>query len=179
MPQYPEIVAAAGGERVRALAFVAALVLFVQPPSAVFEIQSWPGEGRPQFQAAANELTIHETPVSSARIVRRLTVTPGQDMAFDDTRYRTTESGTLQVFAATRITGRVFGPIRSLSRDAYSKGRFPRQAVACKGDLIEYLQDRAAGACFVRVNDQVVDADPCPAQDNATFRVVTKPKTEW
>jgi hypothetical protein len=74
---------------VRARTFVAALVLFAQAPSGVFEIELWPGEGRPQFQAVANELAIHETPSSSARIVRRLTVAPGQDIAFDETRYRT------------------------------------------------------------------------------------------
>ena len=164
----------------RALSLVAALVLFAQAPGGVFEIELWPGEGRPQFQAVANELAIHETPSSSAKIARRLTVAPGQDIAFDETRYRTTESGHLQVLAATHITGRVLGPIRSLTRDAYYKGRFARQAVACKqGDVIEYLQYRAEGTCFVRVGDQVVDADPCPAQDDETFRIATKPKTEW
>jgi hypothetical protein len=146
----------------------------------VFETELWPGEGRPQFQVLANELAIHERPSSSARIVRRLSVAPGQDIAFDETRYRTTESGHLQVLAATHITGRVLGPIRSLTRDAYYRGHFPRQTVACKqGDEIEYLQYRAEGTCFVRVGDQVVDADPCPAQDDRTFRLATKPKTEW
>jgi hypothetical protein len=165
---------------VRALTFIAALVLSAQAASGVFEIELWPGEGRPQFQAVANELAIHETPSSSARIVRRLTVTEGQNIAFDETRYRTTESGHLQVRAATQITGRVLGPIRSLTRDAYYNGRFPRQAVACKqGDVLEYLQYRAEGTCFVRLGDQVVDASPCPAQDDGTFRVATKPKTEW
>ena len=164
----------------RTLSFVAALVLLAQGPNGVFEIELWPGEGRPQFQAVANDLAIHETASSSARIVRRLSVTPGQNIAFDETRYRTTESGHLQVLAATHITGRVLGSISSLSRDAYYRGRYPRQAVACKqGDVIEYLQDRAEGTCFIRVGDQVVDADPCPAQDDGTFRLATKPKTEW
>jgi hypothetical protein len=169
-----------GAEIGRALAFVVALAVFGQAPSGVFESQLWPGEGRPQFLAGATDLAIHEAPMSSARVVRRLAVMPGQDIAFDETRYRTIESGTVQVLARTHITGRVLGPIRSVSRDAYYKGRFPREAVACKqGDVIEYLQDRAEGTCFVRVGDQVVDADPCPAQDDAAFRVVTKPKTEW
>ena len=164
----------------RALRFIAALVFFAQAPGGVFEIELWPGEGRPQFQAVTNELAIHETPSSSARIVRWLSVVPGENIAFDETRYRTTESGHLQVLAATHITGRLLGPIRSLTRDAYYMGQFPRQAVACKqGDVIEYLQYRAEGTCFVRVRDQVVDADPCPAQGDGTFRLITKPKTEW
>jgi hypothetical protein len=164
----------------RALSFAAAVALLAQAPSGVFQIELWPGEGRPQFQVMANELAIHETPSSSARIVRRLSAARGQDIAFDETRYRTTESGHLQVLAPTRITGRVLGAVRSLTRDAYYMGQFPRQGVACKqGDVIEYLQDRAEGTCFVRVDDQVVDADPCPAHDDLTFRLASKPKTEW
>jgi len=45
--------------------------------------------------------------------------------------------------------------------------------------VIEYLQDRAEGTCFIRVDDQVVDADPCLADDDRTFRLATKPRTEW
>jgi hypothetical protein len=169
-----------GGEIVRALSFYAALALLAQAPSGVCEIELWPGEGRPQFQVMANELAIHDTPSSSARIVRRLSVARGQDIAFDETRYRTTESGHLQVLAPTRISGRVLGAIPSLSRDAYYMGQFPRQEIACKqGDVIEYLQYRTEGTCFVRVADQVVDADPCPAQDDRAFRLATEPKTEW
>jgi hypothetical protein len=164
----------------RVLSFVAAVALLAQAPSGVFQIELWPGEGRPQFQVMANELAIHETPSSSAKIVRRLGVARGQDIAFDETRYRTTESGRLQVLAPTRITGRLLGAIRSLTRDAYYMGQFPRQGFACKpGDVIEYLQDRAEGTCFVRVDDQVVDADPCPTRDDLTFRLATRPETEW
>jgi hypothetical protein len=165
---------------VRLLSFLAALALFAQAPSSVFEIELWPGEGRPQFQAVTTELGIREMPSTSARIARRLRVSSGQPITFDETRYRTTESGRLQVLSATSVTGRVLGTIRELTRDAYYRGQFPRQTVACKeGDVIGYLQYRAEGTCFVQVADQVVDADPCPAQDDRNFRVVTEPSTEW
>jgi phage tail protein X len=164
----------------RVLSVVAALFLFEQTPSGVFETELWPGEGRPKIQAVVDELAIHETPSSSAKIVRRLRVGRGRDMAFDRTRYRTTQPGHLEVVEATHITGRVLGPIRSLSRDEYYMGRFPRQAVPTKrGDVIDYLQYRAEGTCFVRVGEQVVDADPCPAQDGGMFHLATRPKTEW
>ena len=146
----------------------------------MFEIELWPGEGRPQFQAVANEIVIREMPSLSATIVRRLGVTMGQQIAFDGTRYRTTESGHLQVLAAADVTGRVLGTIRLLTHDAYYMGNFARQAVALEeGDVVEYLQYRAEGTCFVRIADRVIDADPCPAQDDRTFRVITQPKTEW
>ena len=45
--------------------------------------------------------------------------------------------------------------------------------------MIEYLQYRAEGTCFVRIGDRVVDADPCPAQNHQAFRMLNKPKTEW
>jgi hypothetical protein len=59
-------------------------------------------------------------------------------------------------------------------------GQFPRETIDLKkGDVIDYLQYRAEGTCFIRIADQVVDADPCPAQDDRTFRVVNQPATEW
>jgi len=165
---------------VRLLSCLAGLALFAQAPSGVFEIELWPGEGRPQFHAVTTELAIRDIPSTSARIIRRLRVSSGQEIAFDETRYRTIESGHLQVLSATSVTGRVLGTIRLLTRDAYYRGQFPRKAVAYKeGDVIEYLQYRAEGTCFVHVADQVVDADPCPAQDDRTFRIITQPKTEW
>lgn len=159
---------------------LAALALVAQSAGGVFEIELWPGEGRPEFRAVANELAVRDHPATSARIVRRIGVKSGQRVRFDETRYRTIESGRLQVLAAGTITGRLLGQMRQLTRDAYYRGRFPREVVALKkGDVLEYLQDRAEGTCFVRAADQVIDADPCPAEDDRAVRVVTRPKTEW
>ena len=91
----------------------------------MFGIKWSPGEGRPRFEAVATELVMREAPLLSAKIVRRLAVTSGQQVAFDETRYRTNESGRLEAVAAGDITGRVLGRTRRLSRDAYYKGRFP------------------------------------------------------
>ena len=166
--------------RVTLLRGLAILTLLGQAPTAVFEIELWPGEGRPRFQAVAKELVVREMPSASARIVRRLGVTRGQNIAFDQTRFRTTEAGQLLVLSGVNVTGRVIGTIRLLTRDAYYKGQFARQSIALKeGDVVAYLQYRAEGTCFVRVVDQVIDADPCPAEDARAFRVVTQPKTEW
>jgi hypothetical protein len=165
---------------VRGLSFFVALALFAQAPSGVFEIELWPDEGRPRFQVDTNDLAVRVSPSSSARIVHRLRGSRGHNIAFDQTRYRTTESGRLQVLATSTVSGRVLGPIHSLTRDAYYKGQFPEHVVACqKGDVIEFLQHRAEGTCFVRVADQVIDADPCPVGDNRAFRLMTEPKIEW
>lgn len=160
--------------------FLVVLTVFAQAPAGVFETELWPGEGRPKFQAVTNELAIRERPLTSARIEQRLRVSKGQQIAFDETRFRTIEAGRLQVLAYTSVTGRLLGTIRLHTRDAYYKEHFPEVAIACKqGDVIEYLQYRAEGTCFVRVGDEVVDAGPCPAHDDQRFRVVTQPKVEW
>ena len=162
------------------LSFLAVLALAAQAPVTLFEIELWPGEGRPEFQAVAYELVIRERPSASAAVTRRLGVTRGQHLAFDETRYRTTESSRIQVLVAASVTGRVLGAVRRLTSDRYYKGRFPTQAIAVEpGDVIEYFQERAEGTCFVQIADQVIDADPCPVQDERSFRLNTQPKTEW
>lgn len=164
----------------RFLSVLAVLTLLAQAPGALFEIELWPGEGRPQFQAITNELVIREAPSTSARIVRGLPVLGGQDIAFDESLYRTLEAGHVEVMATTMLTGRMLGTTRHLSSDAYYKGEFPIQTLDFKkGDMINYLQYRAEGTCFMQVAGQVMDADPCPTEDDGIFRVDSPPKTEW
>lgn len=159
---------------------VLSVAVLAQSSSGVFEIELWPGEGRPRFRAATAELGIREAPSVSAKVVRRLPVSKGQEITFDQTRYRTVKAGRLQVLTSTSVNGRILGAIRFLSLESYYKGRFPTKAVECRqGDALEYLQYRAEGTCFVRIGGQVIDADPCPVQDERAFRVATKPETEW
>ena len=54
-----------------------------------------------------------------------------------------------------------------------------RAAFNQPGLNIEYLQYRAEGTCFVRLSGVVIDADPCPINDKAMFRLETEPKIEW
>ena len=101
---------------------------------------------------------------SSATPYTGLTVTPGQ----------------LRALAQTRITGRRLGDIKRLSKDEYYRGRFPRtEVVVDAGERVEYLQDRAEGTCFVRVEGTVIDAEACPAEDAQAFAVESKPALEW
>jgi hypothetical protein len=151
-----------------------------QVETVTFETALWPGEGRPRFQSGTDELIVREAPSTSATVVRRLTVTAGQSISFDESRYRTIEPGRFEVRAATNVTGRLLGSLQLLTRDMYYSGRFPDRRVPCERDgVIEYLQYRAEGTCFIRVAGQVVDADPCPTRDDQTFRLVAEPKTEW
>jgi hypothetical protein len=47
------------------------------------------------------------------------------------------------------------------------------------GDAIEYLQYRAEGSRFVRINGEAVEAGECPAQDKRSFKLEAMPTIEW
>jgi hypothetical protein len=163
------------------LSMLIAMALSRQPaPEAAFEVDLWPGEGRPVFAAAAQPLRLHEHPSASSRVVESMRVRPAQRLTFDETRYLTTKPGRFLVLAPTTITGRTLGDVRRLARSDYYSGKFGPASVAVRaGDRIEYLQYRAEGTCFVRTGGAVIDADPCPTGKAAEYRLEAKPVTEW
>lgn len=169
----------------RLLTIPSLVVLFVvslvaQAPGSLFEIALSPGEGQPQFQAVATEIPLHQTPMTSAPITRRLSVASGQDIAFDDTRFRTLEPGRFDVHSRGTVTGRLIGTVTELSTEQYYNGEFPKRTLDFKdGDVIEYLQYRAEGTCFIRFGGQILDADPCPSEDPGIYTLALQPKTEW
>ena len=149
-------------------------------PGATFEVDLWPGEGRPVFEAVAQQLRLHELPSESSKVLETIRVRPRQRLTFDDTRYRTMKPGRFFVLASTRITGRRLGDVSRLARSDYYSGKFgPASVAVMAGETIEYLQYRAEGTCFVRIADSVIDADPCPTQKEGEFRLEAKPTMEW
>jgi hypothetical protein len=156
------------------------LAAFLQAGVPVFEIDLWPGEGRPVFETTTTTLELREAPSASSKITERVAVAPGQWVSFDDTRFRTVQTGRIRALVSTRITGRILGTIQRLSREDYYKGKFPSAKIdVAPGTIIDYLQYRAEGTCFVLVAKTVIDADPCPINDKSKVRVEAEPKTEW
>jgi hypothetical protein len=147
---------------------------------AAFEIDLWPEEGRPVFEAVASRLVIRAEPLSSGRVVRTLDVHPTDLLAFDSTRFRTVTPGAFVALQAADIGGRDLGDINALSRADYYSGKFASTRIRVQqGDSVSYLQYRAEGTCFVRMRGTVVDAAPCPTQQPSAFRVSREPRTEW
>jgi hypothetical protein len=145
-----------------------------------FEVDLWPGEGRPVIESVAFELELREGPSGSSRHLPPLAVRPGQRLSFDQTRYRTTRPGRLEVRAPTVVAGRNLGSRDTLSSDDYYRGEFARTTVTLEpGDSVEYLQYRAEGTCFVRIAGVVIDAEPCPAEHHEDFRLGGEPTIEW
>jgi hypothetical protein len=163
------------------LALLIALTISRQPAAeTTFTVDLWPGEGRPIFEAVAPQLRLHEQPSTSSRVVDTARVRPRQRLSFDETRYRTMKPGTFVVLTPTTITGRTLGVVGRVSRADYYSASFGAARVAMKaGDRIEYLQYRAEGTCFVRIEGSVIDAAPCPTEKPAEFRLEAKPLTEW
>jgi hypothetical protein len=145
----------------------------------MFEVELWPEEGRPVFQAVASRVRLHEQPSASSKITSVATLSPRQRLSFDETRYRTIKAGRLRVVAPTQVRGRVLGAVTYLSKGDYYSAKFVRSTLQVRpGTMVEYLQYRAEGTCFVRLGANVIDASPCPAGE-AAFKVESEPRTEW
>ena len=74
-----------------AIALITALLQVGQ--ATMFEIDMWPEEGRPVFQAVAKTLQLRAGPSSSSPVVAVVRVQAGRRLAFDQTLYRTTRAG--------------------------------------------------------------------------------------
>lgn len=146
----------------------------------VFEIDMWPGEGIPVIKAIRPSLSLFQFPRVEAAVVATLTVEPGQLLQYDSTRYQTLISAPLRVREPATIKGRDLGSVQHLSKDQYYSGAFKDSMFAvAPGSVVELLQHRAEGACFVRIGSFVVDAETCPAFDTARFETKGEPRTLW
>jgi hypothetical protein len=150
---------------------------------AVFEVGLWPGEGRPRLVAGATTLSPRTEPRKDAPTATVLHVKKGQLVEFGETLYRTTVPGRLRVLKDSQMTGRRMGSILRLSRDDYYSDRYPTVSLPVRaGEVIDYLQNRAEGTCFVRIRGEVIDADPCPhfvVAPADQFALEAEPQTEW
>jgi hypothetical protein len=156
--------------------------LDLAPPKALpaFEVDIWPGEGIPVVHAARVNLPLREAPATAAAIVGRLTTKAGERIRYDSTRFQTVRPAVVRIAGEAVVRGRSLGTLRHLSRDGYYSNAFRDTTISLNPSVaMEYLQYRAEGTCFVRIGNQVVDADPCPIMDTTKFAVTGKPETLW
>lgn len=149
-------------------------------PGPSFQTALWPGEGRPLLVASDTLLLLRSSPSDTSRASDRLTPTRGAEVPFGETVYRTVRPGALLVLREHTLTGRSFGPVTAIARDTYYSGEIPRDEwTLAPGDTLALLQHRAEGSCFVRIDDSVVEADPCPTVFPDAVRLLSEPVTEW
>jgi hypothetical protein len=150
------------------------------PVPPVFELDLWPGEGIPVVHPVRSELALHGAASLSAPVATVVRVPLNTPLQYDTTRYQTIRPGRVRVLTSAKVLGRDFGDIRRLSSEAYYRGGArPASLDVAPTTIFDYLQYRAEGTCFVRIEGRVVDADPCPVQDKTAFRLESDPRLLW
>ncbi|MEO7522362.1 MAG: hypothetical protein ABIW79_11155 [Gemmatimonas sp.] len=145
-----------------------------------FAIGLWPGEGVPVFSAARPMLLLRASPDSAATVIDTLRAAIGASLQFDSTHVETVQSGVIRVLDHIRVSGRDFGAITFLSRERYNSGASRDTVIELSPPaVIELLQHRAEGTCFVRINAHVIDANPCPMLDKETTVLERTPVVLW
>ncbi len=152
--------------------------------AGMFEVGLWPEEGRPRLVAGTTVLLPRTEPRNDAPTGTAVHFKKGQAVEFGETVYRTLVPGRFRFLKDGQVKGRRFGSIMRLSPDDYYSDRYPTDSFPVRvGEVIDYLQYRAEGTCFVRIRGEVVDADPCPdvltGSVERLVNVDVKPKTEW
>lgn len=146
----------------------------------VFEVGLWPGEGIPVIAAVRDEIPLLRSPSPEAASAGSLSAAAGSHITYDSTRVQTISPATVRVADSAVVRGRFLGAVHVLSRDRYYSDVFRDTILAfAPSERFEYLQPRAEGSCFVRIDGSVVEADPCPTHDSASFALSGEPELRW
>lgn len=144
----------------------------------IFEIDLWPGEGIPTLESTTQVLTLHRRPSPASPVTHELHVGVDHRLTYDSTVYQTMVPGRIRVLAPFNIRGRVLGNVSRLTRAGYYSAQHQRTVMSVDtSSRLEFLQYRAEGSCFVRLNGRVIDAEDCPAMNPIEFVVEEEPVT--
>lgn len=153
-------------------------LFFAATSSEEFVSHLWPGEGRPRLVARVTSLSLRREPHANAPLAGELKVAAGTLLEFDESRYRTTNAGKIVALRDGALRARKLGRFKVLSAQAY-RAAGPFESIDFKkGDAFDYLQYRAEGACLVRLEGELLEAETCPAFDDR-FEVLAEPTVEW
>lgn len=149
-------------------------------PAVQFSIDLWPGEGIPVIEARRPVLLLRDAPDVDSPVVDSLTGRVGRRIPFDSTQFQTIRSGEIRVVTPLQVAGRDLGELTHLTRDRYYHAQAPEVSIPLTAPAtIEFLQYRAEGTCFVRIERRVIDAQPCPGFGKDSVEVVRQPVTRW
>ena len=150
------------------------------PADIVFASDIWPGEGIPVIVLQRTALPVFAEPDPSATVVDTLKGRVGQRVSFDSTRYQTLTSGSVAIHTLFTLTGRDLGDVKRLTLDRYYQPNEAEVSIPIVApETLEFLQYRAEGSCFVRVQGKVIDAQPCPGFGRESVSVIRDPVTRW
>ena len=144
----------------------------------VFAIDIWPGEGRALLESATDTIVLHRQPSPASPVTHRMATTVGQRLTYDSTVFQTMEPGRLRVLAPFNIRARVVGNVTRLSRQRYYSTQFQLTSIPVDtSSRLEFLQYRAEGSCFIRLDSRVLEAQDCPATNRIEFSLDEEPVT--
>lgn len=148
--------------------------------TVAFAADLWPGEGIPVIQMQRTSLPLRAQPDPHADVVDTLQGRIGQRVAFDSTQVQTLVVGAIDVLRPFQVAGRDLGDVKRLTLDRYYQANISEISIPFAArTMIEFLQYRAEGTCFVRVGQRVIDAQPCPGFGRESVKVVREPVTRW
>lgn len=147
------------------------------PDAPVFQSGVGQGEGIPVFRVLSAGVALHQAPIATSAIVGPLGITPGEAVPYSEVRQHTLDPGLVRAEVDIALSGRDFGPVDFVSREAYEDEGTPEISVQLTASkTLEYLMDRAEGSCFLSINGHVIEADTCPAPPD--FTRALEPATE-
>lgn len=129
-------------------------------PGLAFECSIFPGEGSHRIQASGDEIVLRTAPTAQASVADTISPARGEMIIHSDVRFRTIIPGLFLAREDGAIHGTSYGRVFYLSRTDYRRGGSGYDTFSfSKGDTIEYLQYRAEGWTFLRINGVVVCAE--------------------
>ena len=155
------------------------VVISAQSYSCEFSSELWPGEGRPVFKTTSQILKVFDSPQSAA-VPLELSIEVGSKIEFTETFYCTVATGEIRTTDAVDFEGRVIEDVGHLTaKQYYSAGPSLVTFRLEEGSNVEYVQYRAEGSCFVRIDGALIEANICTHIDGHAVELVREPKTEW
>jgi hypothetical protein len=150
-----------------------ATLISIEP---ILVLELWPGEGRPHFESTGAALTLYSKPDTDSQAALTYRPQAGRRIQWDKTEYQTKTSMTVKVVRDTTLTASSFGDIKRLTAAMYYHQNRKTEVLRLKaGEEFEYLQDRAEGACFIKIEKTVYDVE----ERNDAFKLNGQPTNEW
>lgn len=136
------------------------LLTSVSSPAMAFECGIFPGEGPHKLEAPGGDIVLRGAPSQVARVVETIRPGKGASIKWSYARFRTVSPGIFLARESGTIKGKNYGRVFYLSKKDYYRGYGRSESFHyAAGDSIEYLQYRAEGSAFIRINGVVVGAD--------------------
>lgn len=153
-------------------------IAMLASPGLAFESALFPGEGPIRIRASGDEMVLRKAPMAYAGIADTIWLVQGEIIKWSNARFRTVVPGLLLVSEDCSIDGSRYGRVFYLSRKDYYRGSGKWETFRfSKRDTIEYLQYRAEGSAFLRMDGTVISAELLSPK-SAALREIRSPQLE-